>query len=193
MFLDWLHWTWKILYWGWFASEVYLLIRARARSQSGHRLRDRGSLIILWGTIATCMTVGLSWGDSHPPSFPSFHHSISILALILFILGLVVRWWAILTLGRAFSVNVALHSDQHVIQTGLFRVVRHPSYLGMVILFCAVGLAERSYAVMAIILIPISIALAYRIHVEEVALREGFGQEYIEYSKRTKRLIPFIY
>jgi protein-S-isoprenylcysteine O-methyltransferase Ste14 len=186
-------WVWTILYWGWFASEIGLVIWTRTRDRGGNRLRDRGSLLILWGTIVTCMTLGITWGESHLPNLPGDKHLYQLIAISLLVIGLLIRWWAILTLGRAFSVNVALREGQRVMKKGLFSVVRHPSYLGMMIIFIATGLWERNYISMAIILVPISIALAYRIHVEEIALREGFGEEYIEYSRKTKRLIPFIY
>lgn len=188
-----INWSWTILYWGWFASEVALVVWTRTRKQSGHRLRDRGSLLVLWGTIAACMTLGITWCSTHLSNLPGEKHVYHIVALALIILGLSIRWWAILTLGKAFSVNVALREGQRVMKTGLFSVVRHPSYLGMMIIFVATGLWWRNYISMAIILVPIFVALSYRIHVEEIALREGFGEEYVEYSRRTKRLIPWIY
>jgi protein-S-isoprenylcysteine O-methyltransferase Ste14 len=184
---------WKVLYWGWFASEIFLVIRTRARAKAGDKLRDRGSLYILWGTISACMIAGIYVGEAFPPNLPGDKNIYRLIALGMLILGLIIRWWAIYTLGRSFSVNVALREGQHVVKKGLFSLVRHPSYLGMMIIFIATGLMERSYYSMAIILIPIFFALSYRIHVEEIALREGFGQEYIDYSKRTKRLIPLIY
>lgn len=186
-------WAWTILYWGWFAAELALLLWTRTRNRSGNRLRDRGSLLLLWGTIATCMTLGITWGSSHLHNLPGDKHIYRLVALCLILIGLLIRGWAILTLGNAFSVNVALRKGQRVMMSGLFSIVRHPSYLGMVIIFIATALWQQNYMAAAIILIPIFIALSYRIHVEEIALREGFGQEYIDYSRRTKRLIPFIY
>jgi protein-S-isoprenylcysteine O-methyltransferase Ste14 len=100
---------------------------------------------------------------------------------------------AIFTLGRSFSANVAIHATQTVHKTGLFRFVRHPSYSGLVIIFAAVGLHTRNWMGLAIILIPTAIALLYRIHVEEAVLTQAFGQEYLDYSRCTKRLIPGIY
>lgn len=188
-----LHTLWQILYWGWFASEVALLIWTRTRNRGGNRLRDRGSLLVLWGTIFVCMTLGITWGSSHAPNLPGDKLIYHLGALSLIIIGLLIRWWAILTLGKAFSVNVALREGQRVMKNGLFGIVRHPSYLGMMIIFFSVGLWYRNSIAAAIILVPISCAVLYRIHVEEIALREGFGQEYIEYSRKTKRLVPFVY
>jgi protein-S-isoprenylcysteine O-methyltransferase Ste14 len=71
--------------------------------------------------------------------------------------------------------------------------MRHPSYTGLLLIFLAVGLNTRNWLGLGIIVLLPLAALLYRIHVEEVALTGAFGTEYMEYSRRTKRLIPGIY
>ena len=181
-----------ILYWIWVVSEVVILVATRTRRSTGN-VRDRGSLLILWAVIFVSLTVGISIGQTHPPTMFSGAHWIRKVSLVLLVTGLAVRWMAIFTLGRSFSANVAIHATQTVHKTGLFRFVRHPSYSGLVIIFAAVGLHTRNWMGLAIILIPTAIALLYRIHVEEAALTQAFGQEYLDYSRCTKRLIPGIY
>ncbi|HUB53453.1 MAG TPA: isoprenylcysteine carboxylmethyltransferase family protein, partial [Terracidiphilus sp.] len=78
-------------------------------------------------------------------------------------------------------------------RSGLYALVRHPSYLGLEIIFLSFGLHSRTWACFAVVLVPPTLALIYRIHVEEKALRAAFGAEYEEYSRTTKRLIPGIY
>jgi protein-S-isoprenylcysteine O-methyltransferase Ste14 len=111
----------------------------------------------------------------------------------LMIAGLAVRWTAILTLGKAFSSNVAIQESQTIQRSGLYRIVRHPSYLGLLIIFFAIGVHSRNWLGLAVVMVPTTAALLYRIHVEEIALRDAFGAEYADYSKSTKRLIPGIY
>jgi protein-S-isoprenylcysteine O-methyltransferase Ste14 len=108
-------------------------------------------------------------------------------------LGLVIRWSAIYTLGRSFSANVAIHSTQTLNRSGLFRYMRHPSYTGMVVIFLAMGLRTRNWLGLAFSVVPPVLALLYRIHVEEAALTGAFGEQYTEYSRTTKRLIPGVY
>jgi protein-S-isoprenylcysteine O-methyltransferase Ste14 len=107
--------------------------------------------------------------------------------------GLLVRIIAIITLGRSFTVNVATHASQSVQRSGLYRVVRHPSYLGLEICFLAVGLHTGNWACLALMLIAPTLAVLYRIHIEEQALLGAFGAEYADYSRTTKRLIPGVY
>jgi protein-S-isoprenylcysteine O-methyltransferase Ste14 len=104
-----------------------------------------------------------------------------------------VRWTAILTLGKSFSSNVAIQESQTIQRAGLYRIVRHPSYLGMLIIFLAIGVHSRNWLALAVVLVPTTAALLYRIHVEEIELHDAFGAEYAEYSQSTKRLIPGIY
>jgi protein-S-isoprenylcysteine O-methyltransferase Ste14 len=109
------------------------------------------------------------------------------------LIGLAVRITAIVTLGKFFTVNVATHASQTIQRRGLYSVVRHPSYLGLEICFLAVGLHSRNWACLALMLLLPTLAVLYRIHVEEQALLGAFGAEYAEYSRTTKRLIPGVY
>jgi protein-S-isoprenylcysteine O-methyltransferase Ste14 len=106
---------------------------------------------------------------------------------------LAVRWIAIFNLGRSFSANVAIQQEQKVHRAGLYRFVRHPSYLGLLIIFVSVGLHSRNWLGLAVAVMPPLAALMYRIYVEEAALNEAFGEEYAEYTRTTKRLVPGVY
>jgi protein-S-isoprenylcysteine O-methyltransferase Ste14 len=109
------------------------------------------------------------------------------------IAGILLRWTAILSLGRAFSANVAIRDAQTINRSGLYRFLRHPSYSGLLLVFVAIALHERNWIAAAIVLFPTTAAVLYRIHVEEAALNEAFGAEYAAYSKTTRRLIPGVY
>ncbi len=140
----------------------------------------------------------LSYGATHRHTLlshasPQVQDSIRLLGLFLLIAGLSIRWVAILSLGRSFSVNVAIHSTQTVYRRGLYSRLRHPSYTGMLVIFLAIGTETRNWLSLAVMLIFPTLALLYRIHVEEAALLNAFGTEYTDYSRSTKRLIPGIY
>ena len=183
---------WHILIYGWTAGEVGLVIVTRTR-RGGGKIQDRGSMAILWITIVCCM-FGAGYIDDHFPEmkFPSSPWVIYT-SLVLMIAGLIIRWTAIISLGKAFSVNVAIRETQTLYKKGLYRLVRHPSYSGMVVCFVAIGMIQRNWLGFAVVLVPTTAALLYRIHVEEVALNEAFGAQYASYSRTTKRLIPGVY
>jgi protein-S-isoprenylcysteine O-methyltransferase Ste14 len=106
---------------------------------------------------------------------------------------LVMRWLAILSLGRLFTVDVAIMQNHHVVRRGIYKWIRHPSYSGALLSFLGLGTAFSNYFSIAVIFVPICAAFLYRIQVEERALLAAFGDEYREYCATTRRLIPWLY
>ena len=182
----------NLLMLAWTASELFILFKTRTRNSTGE-VHDRGSLLILWPTICVSIYLGTWFGDRHPHTLFGVAPWLPFVALGLFVIGLVIRWTAILALGRSFSANVAIHATQTLHNTGIFRIVRHPSYSGLLLIFVAIGMGTRSWIGLALVAVPTTAALLYRIHVEEAALGRAFGQQYAEYSRSTHRLIPGIY
>lgn len=183
---------WHVAYYAWIASEVFIAIATRTRYSSGN-VRDRGTLYLLWIVIFGSITAGSWFSETHEPNL--FHGAawLRSVALIVLIAGLALRWTAVLSLGKSFSSNVAIHETQRVIKTGLYGWMRHPSYTGLLLCIYAAALHTRNWVSVLIIVVPTTAALLYRIHVEEIALRGHFGEEYVEYSRMTKRLLPGIY
>ncbi|MGO9337563.1 MAG: methyltransferase family protein [Terracidiphilus sp.] len=183
---------WRVLFYGWTASEIYIAIATRTRRGGGQR-RDRGSMAILWVTIVASITAAEWIAGATKPNMFGGAHWLRIAAVVVMIAGIVVRWTAILSLGKAFSANVAIRDSQTVYRKGLYRFVRHPSYSGMLLIFVAIALHERNWFAAAAVTVPTTLALLYRIHVEEAALNQAFGEQYASYCSATKRLIPGIY
>jgi protein-S-isoprenylcysteine O-methyltransferase Ste14 len=183
--------VWEILIWGWIGLEIVISIATRTRRSKGV-VHDRGSHLVLWAAITGAFFAAGSIEGPHW-TIPLNHLALRIAALILVVTGLVIRIVAIWTLGRAFSANVAIRSDQKLLRSGLYGIVRHPSYLGMEVIFVAAGLWTHNWISLAIMIVLPTVAVLYRIHVEEIALRSAFGNEYTEYSAATKRLVPGLY
>lgn len=107
--------------------------------------------------------------------------------------GTIFRQWAIRTLGRYFTRQVLVSSDQPVVEDGPYRWVRHPSYTGAVLQATGVGFALGSWPSLACLLAAFLAGFGYRIHVEEKALVAAIGEPYRAYRLRTRRLIPFVW
>jgi protein-S-isoprenylcysteine O-methyltransferase Ste14 len=105
--------------------------------------------------------------------------------------GMVLRTWAIITLGRFFKFVVVIQEDHRVIASGPYRVLRHPSYTGALVGFLGVGIALDNWlSILTLVLIPAA-AILVRIHVEEGRLANSLGSAYQDYSSRTpSRLVP---
>ena len=117
----------------------------------------------------------------------------AVAAVVLFAAGLLLRWWAIVTLGRFFTVDVTIERDHELVERGPFRWVRHPSYTGVLLAFVGWAVTLWNWVAMAVALVPIFVAFVRRMNVEEEALARALGERYVEYMKRTKRLVPGIY
>lgn len=183
---------WQLLFYGWFASEIIVGIVTRTKRSKG-QVHDRGSLLILWTVTATSITACQWFSETHARNMFGGAHALKTASVLVLLLGLAIRGTAIFTLGKSFSSNVAIQDSQQITRAGLYRFARHPSYLGLLLVFLAVGLHSRNWVSLAVVLVPTTAALLYRIHVEEIALTKAFGEEYAAYSKTTKRLIPGVY
>ncbi len=182
----------KALYWSWVLSEILIFVVTRTRSGRGE-IRDRGSLLLLWVTLVAALNLGTRFGESHTATMFGGAQWIRFAGLACMVVGLAIRWTAVVSLGKSFSANVAIRSQQQLQTAGLYRFVRHPSYLGLLLVIVAIGLHTHNWVGFAIVVVPSIAALSYRIHVEEEALRAAFGDAYAVYSSRTKRLFPGVY
>lgn len=107
--------------------------------------------------------------------------------------GILIRWRAKRTLGRFFTARVAILPNHRLIQHGLYRYVRHPGYLGILLFFLGWPLLVGHLLALPFFWLPTLVAYLYRIKVEEEALREAFGALYRDYERRTARLLPFLW
>lgn len=182
-----------------FASELLLTLTRRSRSKTGTK-QDKSTLGMIWVVIGLSIWAGVFVARS---AFLWAHgiwmfelpagDAVTVTAVVFFAAGLILRWWAIVTLGRFFTVDVTIEKDHELVERGPFRWVRHPSYTGVLVAFLGWALTLRNWAAMAAVLVPISVVFIRRMNVEEKALRGALGKRYEQYMKRTKRLVPLIY
>lgn len=149
-------------------SEILLTLTRRSRSKTGMK-QDRSTLGMIWLVIAISIAAGV----------------------------FVARNFRAATLPDARNVCVAsillFEKDHQLVERGPLRIVRHPSYTGVLLAFVGLALSLRNWAALLVILLPIAAAFVHRMNVEEEALLRALGPRYAEYIKRTSRLVPFIY
>jgi protein-S-isoprenylcysteine O-methyltransferase Ste14 len=147
--------------------------------------------------IAALTTLGLI--DAYLPAytdridFLTFGgETVRWLGFFLYAVGGALRLAPVFVLGRRFSGLVAIQPGHRLVTTGLYGVIRHPSYLGLFVLTLGWGLVFRSGVGVAIAVLMLIVLLA-RIAAEERLLGETFGTEYEAYRARTWRLVPYVY
>ena len=173
-------------------SEVLLTVTRRSRSRTGTK-QDQSTLGVIWMVIMVSIAAGVFVAMNWPAAALPHEQMFACVGVFLFVVGLLLRWWAIITLGRFFTVDVTIEKDHELVERGPFRVVRHPSYTGVLLAFVGSALSLRNWAAMLIMLLPIFAAFIHRMNVEEDALSRALGSRYADYMRRTKRVVPFVY
>lgn len=174
------------------ASEILLNLTRRSRSKTGTK-QDRSTLGMIWLVIAVSVIAGVFIAHNFRAAALPHAHIFASAGVMLFVMGLILRWWAIITLGRFFTVDVTIEKDHELVERGPFRIVRHPSYTGVLLAFAGFALSLCNWAALLVILVPIGAAFIRRMNAEEGALSHALGPNYADYMKRTKRLVPFVY
>jgi len=162
--------------------------------EKGAVRRDRGSHAWLLaamgaGVFAAFFIVNANFPGTTLASYQRLQFWIGIVAMLC---GLGFRWYAIRSLGRFFTRTVATRPGQYVVDTGPYRLIRHPSYSGSLLMFLGMGIAMTNWAALLAIMAGAAIGCGYRVRIEERALCADLGQPYRDYMLRTKRFIPHV-
>lgn len=174
-----------------FISE--LLLTATRRSRGDGARQDRSTLRVLWLVILASIAAGLYVATHVIAGALPYRDLWRLIGLLLFVPGILLRWWAIITLGRFFTVDVQIAKDHKLVERGPFRVVRHPSYTGVLLAFVGFAFSLANWIALMVIVLPIFGAFIRRMNVEEQALIAALGETYVSYMRRTKRLVPGVY
>jgi protein-S-isoprenylcysteine O-methyltransferase Ste14 len=173
----------------WVAIEVPYLRRFRVRpgqdwDNRSATIWDIANAIELFGLILGFFGIGRING------LPRF---VPVIGLLLLMIGITIRWTAIVTLGRFFTSVVTIRKDHQIIDNGIYNYIRHPAYTGALLAHLGLGLAFGSWVSLSLSVLPFLVAALYRMQVEEKALSQTFGEDYANYMERTHRLIPGVY
>jgi protein-S-isoprenylcysteine O-methyltransferase Ste14 len=186
---------WGSLFWG--ATILRFAIEAAnaARQPTGQPVvADRDSRFLLGRVVLITGIAGfLVAFHLHRLAMPGPGRVYVAVGVALIFLGIAIRQWAVHTLGRFFTFKLTVQSDQRVVDSGPYRVVRHPSYSGVLLSGFGTAVALGNWVSLVVIVVPSVLALARRIQVEEGMLREGLGPDYDRYAASRKRLVPGVW
>ena len=115
------------------------------------------------------------------------------IGFVILLAGLVLRGWSIKTLGAYFTAAVKVSADQPVVTAGPYRLLRHPSYTGLLLIMTGIGLASANWAGAAGMTVLTLAGLLWRIHAEERELLTTLGDPYRAYAAQHKRLVPLVW
>jgi protein-S-isoprenylcysteine O-methyltransferase Ste14 len=109
------------------------------------------------------------------------------------VLGFAIRVWSMRVLGRFYTRTLVTTGDQQVVRAGPYRLVRHPGYLGSILVW--IGAAATSGNALSLLAVTtlLAVAYTYRIRTEERMLIDALGEPYAEYRRHSWRLLPFVF
>jgi protein-S-isoprenylcysteine O-methyltransferase Ste14 len=160
----------------------------RKISESG----DKGSIWILIMTISMGYWLSFIIGAT---TIGRLHHwnTFFIIGSVISLTGFIIRVTSIMKLRQQFTYTVTRIENHELVETGLYKTIRHPGYLGQLIIFLGISVCLSNWLSVLLMVIPVLLGYTYRINVEEKFMVERMGQKYLDYRNRTKRLIPLIY
>lgn len=171
--------------------ETFMAMRTRRKEEiveSG----DKGSLWILYISITLGYFFSFSIGATRLGRI-FYWDAFFAAGMVLVMTGLIIRLTSIKTLKQHFTYTVTKIHDHELIQSGLYRWIRHPGYLGQLLVFVGLAAALSNWLSIVFMIIPIMIGYSHRIKIEEEFMASQLGENYREYQKRTKKMIPGIY
>jgi protein-S-isoprenylcysteine O-methyltransferase Ste14 len=179
-----------VLVWG--GIEIFQQIKQCQQSQ-GQTNYDKGSLMLLYAAIAVGYGIGIAFAFTSHGRVRWGRPYLALFGLSVIFAGAWIRFSAMQILGRHFSYAVSIHEQHELIEKGLYRYIRHPAYLGILLISLGMGLAFANWISLVSLSVFPFIAFGLRMDVEEKAMLGYFGARYVEYRKRTWRLIPWLY
>ena len=178
---------------GWGAMELARFPRSCKPGKGPPRSAERPPGWSLWACLIAA-SIFLYLAPRIVPAAAIRPGAVAFAAgMVILLAGLALRGWSFKTLGEYFTHTVMVSSDQPVITTGPYRLLRHPSYTGILLACIGVGLTSANWAGLAVmVLLPLAVIL-WRIHIEEDALLATLGDRYRAFAAHHKRLVPLVW
>jgi protein-S-isoprenylcysteine O-methyltransferase Ste14 len=171
--------------------EVFLNFKQRSKSKVTTS-NDKGSLWLLYGLITVGYALSFAIGATKLGRVYAWN-TFFVTGMALFAIGFIIRIYSIRTLKQYFTYSVSKVENHKIISTGLYQFIRHPGYLGQLIIFMGISISISNWLSILLMMIPVTLGYLYRIKVEEKFMMDQLGEDYKHYQDRTKRIIPLLY
>jgi len=180
-----------LIIFGFFFTEGRIRSGEEAKSWKAGRFDQRSTLYIFIAYFVSGLALLLAWvfnrlGIGLLPAWTGW------LGLAIALFGLLFRWWANRVLGAFYTRTLKVAENQVIVRAGPYRLIRHPGYLGSILMWTGVAVSTTNWIVVLLVLAVMLVAYVYRIQTEEQMLLST-NAEYGDYRSKTWRLIPFLY
>jgi len=180
----------------WFLLEFVEFLRVnewREQQKAAPRITTVSSWVVA-GVVLIAANIWLYLAPRVVPAATIRPGAVAFaIGMVVFLAGVVVRGWSFTTLGQYFTYNIRVSPDQTVVTAGPYRMVRHPSYAGGLLIYIGIGLTAANWISFAAMALLPFLAIAWRIRLEENALLTTLGDNYRSYAADHKRLVPLVW
>lgn len=175
-------------------AVIEFAIRIRSYRNRGSESHETASLIGIVAALGIAVGGGILVALRIPATaIPVAQLGFFVVGVTVIAFSIALRVWSVVELGRYFTIDVRVRKDQPVVDRGPYRVLRHPSYTGLLGVCLGLGLAVDNWLALLVAIIPSTIAIVVRIRVEERALLAGIGEPYRVFAATRSRLIPHVW
>jgi protein-S-isoprenylcysteine O-methyltransferase Ste14 len=174
-----------------FAMELFQRKDPFAKSITRGRF-DQGSTILILLSFISVVILAPLLNFTRTGDFTRLSW-IGWIGITMMLLGTALRYWSMRTLGAHYTRTLKVAHQQELVETGAYHLIRHPGYLGTLLIWIGAGLAMMNWITILVVTILMLAAYIYRIRREEAMLLELFRDTYKRYSQVTWHLIPFIW
>jgi protein-S-isoprenylcysteine O-methyltransferase len=176
----------------WGLMELWIFSRD-SRGFKG-RVADRGSFFGFFICIPVALILAFNASFRLPQlNITILQPGLAWAGVVMIWAGMAFRLWAVLTLGAFFRTSVVLQEGHQLVTAGPYRWLRHPAYTGTIVTMVGLGLVFSNWASLAAMAVLPTLAIAFRMHVEERALAEQFGAAYADFRQHRSAVIPLVW
>lgn len=178
-----------------FALNAYAAIRipevGKARREPAKTVGRQHWAVLVLQVVSVAIVVIAAYSDRRAMMVLT-SEAVRYVGIVLYAVGFLTMHWAEKSLGKQFSLEVAIQRNHELVTGGIYRYVRHPRYLGITMFTVGIALVFRS-AVSLTLAGAVLAVLLWRIHDEEILLEQEFSHQWRAYAERSWHLIPFVY
>jgi protein-S-isoprenylcysteine O-methyltransferase Ste14 len=169
----WILWAWP-----------FLAHKARTPKREAEVTKKSSS----WGMGLQMVGYFFAWLPGPRPRPPA----LLAAGLVLGVLAVVISWTSIRALGKQLRINAGLYRDHELVRSGPYRIVRHPIYAGMLVMYLATALIRSSWPLALIGLAIFVVGTEIRVRIEDGLLASRFGQQFEHFKASTPAYLPFL-
>ena len=182
---------------GYFVITIFFVTQRLLRRTAGAKsfrggMYDRGNMILIGAATGIGLLAPIAMDLIGTGSAP-IGVGLALVALAVMLIGLLLRLWAAATLGSYYTTTLMMTEGQRVVSAGPYSRVRHPGYLGEILIWTGFGVLSSNLVAAVWLPVMFVAVLLYRISSEEEMLAKELGDDYAKYQRKTRKLVPFLY